>query len=382
MSRGRGGYPTALAKAAPAPAPNFQKDLGGVKPFRVPRPGPWLPRPMNDNAVRGRALRGLARGVGRLIPWLGRLWDLYDLLEYLRYREQGTPYMNLNGWTAEVDCGGGPEGPYSNLQSSCVEYTYIPPQPVPGYTKFLTTYKCSFYKQLYPAGGYIKGVYGGRYSKVSPSGVPEPPIYVPGTVPLWLTPEKPLFPPNVDPMAIPALQAPFAPLPLPPALARDLFPSDAGGMERSYRDYGRQPAVSQAVGVSIGPNSISQIRPETRLAPARPSTKERKAYVTAKWHIAEGLIGFATEATDAIDAVFKALPYKYRSRRGRKYPFTNQEKLERLWKHWDKVDLGEAANNLAMNELKDRFFGKVGRELGKQARRHGLPHGFQLGPAL
>lgn len=127
-----------------------------------------------------------------------------------------------------------------------------------------------------------------------------------------------------------------------------------------------------------------------------PRTRERKfiANVRARSFIGK-VVNFTTESLDMLTAVWEALPEKYRtgqvwSRRKNKwvqvyYP-KPQEKAADLWKHWKEIDVNEAIKNIALNQLEDAAYGRLGAAQQKAARplleAIGKPVGLTTGPAL
>lgn len=98
------------------------------------------------------------------------------------------------------------------------------------------------------------------------------------------------------------------------------------------------------------------------------STRERKGRI--KQGLALGL-GFASEARDIVEAIYKALPK--RLRKARNSDTYNQ--LAILWRHADDIKLSDALVNLIANEIEDRM---VGRALGRTKRYYERGKGSSL----
>lgn len=104
---------------------------------------------------------------------------------------------------------------------------------------------------------------------------------------------------------------------------------------------------------------------QTRL-PSRPGirTKERKIIVAINGVVAT-IVNTITEGDDLIDALWKALPKRFRS----KGKVTAQQKLADIYKHYGEVDLVDAVYNIIANQIEDAAYGKLGKLGAKAARR-------------
>lgn len=125
-------------------------------------------------------------------------------------------------------------------------------------------------------------------------------------------------------------------------------------------------------GVEPAPVPLPVAKPVGR--PPR-GVKERKLTLRTAGgialHVAEGI----TEGLDGLDAIWWALPKKYRKGK------TPQGKAWDLYLHWDKVDVQKMMVNLLRNELTDRAIGRISAYVNKHGR---LPEtrGIFMGPAL
>lgn len=80
------------------------------------------------------------------------------------------------------------------------------------------------------------------------------------------------------------------------------------------------------------------------------------------------LINGITEAKDLGEAVYDALPEKLRKQLikengGRSLTFP--KKMAALYKHINEVDVGDALENIAKNQLEDFVFGKAGQGMAR-----------------
>jgi len=242
---------------------------------------------------------------------------------------------------------------------------------------------------------------------------------MPQPVPFWLIPYQPL-PPVYIPSHGPVRGHPMAePLPVP-QVARHTASASAGG-----RPTNRPGRPSPNVRPVIRP----VIRPERR---ARP-TRERERKTTAVPEIVNAIAGATTEGLDLINAIYGAIPPEHRPftrwnpdsrnpnnqpsmprRRIRdwvtgevasvgmphetelrngdrgywteEYSPTPHEKLKFIWKNMDRVDWGQAVENIARNAVEDRLIGSASRATTSNSRGYynaaNRPVGFFTGPAI
>ncbi len=140
------------------------------------------------------------------------------------------------------------------------------------------------------------------------------------------------------------------------------------------------------------PNGRPRARPRPRprpvrhqLRPPRKGEKERKLLggkaLGILWWVANGI----TEMTDVVNAFYKALPAEYRRFKGRDgrwrdKDITPQDRMQRLYTYWDKVDMNAAIDNLITNQIEDYVIGKFGKMLAKASQQSGRPVGYGFGP--
>lgn len=77
------------------------------------------------------------------------------------------------------------------------------------------------------------------------------------------------------------------------------------------------------------------------------------------------LFGKLTETKDFVDAFWDALPWEIR-RTWIGRPRRLLDKMEDLYRHWDKVDIQKALKNLAYNEAMDFVIGRSSQALHKR----------------
>jgi len=222
--------------------------------------------------------------------------------------------------------------------------------------------------------------------------------------------QKPSLLVTLDPASIPILRpapepahVPYKMLPylrpslfLPYQVQRQVAYTVHSGDALSVSATSRRPIPSAAVPLAAPSTAIfAGKRPNVSLdgyhrlkTPGR-GTKERKMRA-AGTYAAVRVASSVTEALDTLNAVYNALPYAYRPR----YPGTSfvlrnptpQQKLAALYRNWDKVDLVKAGKYLLVENISDIAFGKIGRDIQRNAkalRLHGdMPIGFQTGSAL
>ena len=111
--------------------------------------------------------------------------------------------------------------------------------------------------------------------------------------------------------------------------------------------------------------------------PVKPPHKEVKVRTPLARFIL-GVVNVLTESTDAVVAIWKAIPAQYRSDCR-----TLQCDLSDIYKHWDKINWAQAFANLLVNQIEDWAIGKFGSRARQASRdldlHHGLPVGIQSG---
>ncbi len=132
-------------------------------------------------------------------------------------------------------------------------------------------------------------------------------------------------------------------------------------------------------------NAPPYFAPPGSVAPHSPSrprkgTIEKKLIGQASGAL-KTVLNIVTESKDVVDALFKALPPKYRERGA-----SPQRKAAILWKHRDKIDPAVAIRELIKNQAEDAVYGRLGRGVANANRnvhrQTGVRVQFGLGPAL
>lgn len=402
-------YPVAYRRKATAPGRGSQ-----TSPARsVPRQSPlkpandnW-PAPANDNAPRrtpaGRAAAGFGRRaapyvggalrVAKVHPAIGRFLQVaevaagyYDkrVAEAMQYggmrinttgyiRDMvcngggfGTHISNVNGWG--VSCGAAAPFVAADADMTC------PPAPSEFWTwEYSNPYITAGFSQYWRKEHW-------RWNQVTNP--------VPGVRPtrnVNLGP-LPLMPPMADPMSLPMDRPLGAPVPVPyrwlPYRRSNPYRSPTEQTQFGYKMavpywfplIGPFPSQLQWPGQSAKPVPGQPVVPGVKPNPQPPGPRNHERKSKAKGAMAMALrAGYAvTEGLDALDAVFKALPAKYR-----KGAETPQEKAYRIWKHYKHLDMGKVVFNLVANHYTDKLVGgasgRAGRDIKKATGHHSLP---------
>lgn len=243
--------------------------------------------------------------------------------------------------------------------------------------------------------------------------------------PMFNAPGIPRFP-SLNPGAMPILAFTPTPIPIPWAVAAGVTPNPLAplsvqasqgysaassplGQPAGYAPPIGDPGLGPVPGGANLPSTAYQVWPAPRplangqpanaIAPQHQYARPPKGTREAKFIASPGtaflirrLFDAATEIGDFVDALYAsiAVPYSGNIRYGRKIPAykkiaptywkdplgkwhkrwpSTPEKAEFIWKHLGDIDLGDAIQNLAENEIKDRIFGKIGKASGQAARR-------------
>jgi len=124
------------------------------------------------------------------------------------------------------------------------------------------------------------------------------------------------------------------------------------------------------------------------VAPSERKSNDKERKMKAGPRLAKVLrfLGAATEAGDAIDALYKALPQQYRPRwKNTKYVKRNvtyREKLKALYDHWEHLPMDEAVYNLLHEATQDMIYGRLGKIGGKISHRLGHDYGVGINSSL
>lgn len=210
--------------------------------------------------------------------------------------------------------------------------------------------------------------------------------------PWWFPAQHLAVSPAVNPHALP-INAPVQqpkPMPYRSVPAMPVFDPYAPGTTPL-----RGPLPVRAISPSPWRNGIV-VRPNAPPSPAPPHVrrppvkgeKERKPGRDVKRAI-DPIVGPITEAVDAIDAVYDALPWSVRKqvyrkcRAGGGQPrecMTPQKKLKVIYDNAHRLDMAKVVENLAKNHLEDRVIGELSRRADKNLRDRGWHDTFGRGP--
>jgi len=173
-------------------------------------------------------------------------------------------------------------------------------------------------------------------------------------------------------------------LPLADAIARTGQEGDQG---RVVVTPGRPRARAQTrtTTVTIGGNgNVNRVRTTSNTKfPRKPKGKEKKMIASVNNASLLGkLISGVTEGLDLIQAFYASLEEP----KGVKFLIfrpTMKEKIETVFKQLDHINGNKLIEELVKNEIEDRFFGKIGQEIGANfGRQGGFAVGAGTGPAL
>lgn len=122
------------------------------------------------------------------------------------------------------------------------------------------------------------------------------------------------------------------------------------------------------------------------LARPRENVKERKARSSSSWllaafRIAQKGMRELTEAGDAIDAVYEALPkwlQRYLKKQNGGKNLNPYQKAMAVWSNLDRVDLNDAVVNLVYNQIEDYVIGKGFKSVQDAANRLGIKGSYKL----
>lgn len=221
----------------------------------------------------------------------------------------------------------------------------------------------------------------------------------------WNTYAQPFLDPFYEPGAIPR---PGFGVPWPSTMpeAGDGWPREgtSGGTKAGTGDAGTTTGVlvSPAVQVGVRPGGWKGLSTGDwpRREPPGRNTKERKQHVSIGGTPIGRILAGVTEAGDFENALWDALPRKYRSKLPKSYSakmpraFAPQGldarvawiKARDIYRHFDKIDIRKALLNVARNEAGDFIVGKANSKLRKAWRRNPYSYkgivGPTTGPAL
>lgn len=368
----------------------------GIYPERALQiPGPTSPPPsvrpeliraVNDNLSR-EARRAVARQVlkrsalavvPRLLPGLGLALTAYEIWRLMNPK-MGTGYAVsplAGGWVAYgTGC-----TPPNRPTFSGNGYGHYSNNPAPPAIALCQTNQSGLlsYGQI-PAASRWK-FYGQQHWPFGPGILPRydiiqwynrPGATDPRSLPAAMPIHRPITNITLAPDLLPIKQPMELPEPVP-FIGGQVDPRKPNGPGRET-GYDTGPSPTQGVGPGLAP----------RAPPKGPNVTEKKVKTTNRIFqlVQTGFHGY-TEAVDAIDAVYDALPKQYRPKAtfkdGKWYSVTPTQKLEALVRNLDKVDGGEALLNLLKNHFTDEI---IGRALGG-AQTEATTRGITQGPSM
>ena len=436
-------YPVSYRRnAAPARAGSHSSSrvvpfpIGRFRPVAANDNMPAWPKPEKSPA-RPAYLRGLSKGALRLVPGLGALATAYGVLETVAYWLEAQESINLNGWTEYARCPS-PMPPISGLIGrfqSPVSFSTSYADIVNGCTNSQGTsgrwgdpIADSIRSLMYAPHTETAGNGSPRFSpqiafgrpSTGPTTGPEFVSVPGGAVPLPAYVPTPWVYPGLDPASLPIDTPVPDPRPIPyPALPHRQPNPHRSPTEQSQ--WGNEvpvlpgtpvrpgvmpfppaievtrpesPGTGQRPNPSENPGTKPNPRPNPEHQPARPPkrTKERK-FKLAIAGIPAMVVNVVTEGIDVIDAFYEALlespefqtwydfEVYYRDAPSL-YGLTPQEKADLIYRHFDKLDVGEVLTSLAANQLEDMVYGRIGRLVARANQERGAMHGITFGPAL
>ena len=205
----------------------------------------------------------------------------------------------------------------------------------------------------------------------------------------------PNFDPRFDPESPVRLEPEIEPVPSP--LPSPYPPPAPSWPTLPQPNPSPSPTPVPAPGVNIPNSPVARptLNPKPRNRPKRPpqNEKERKQRLTPHGASVVGRsVNWLSETGDFIEAIWWALPAKYRSPpewdpiQKRWHAVGHLQKAQDIYDHLDQVDMNKAFENLLAEQLGDLMAGKVGQGVAasnqKMGQFGGQWNGWALGPAL
>lgn len=415
------GYPAAYRNERarqladrPSSRPGFQRPIRPGQPANDNKP--WRGSPANDNRVKRFNPRQLGLGfqtakqardirmfwnIGKLalrttvpgflagmaVEWLfDRYWNIQQ------ERQLGT--FPANGWFRKFGpCSrtndGSIFGPWKNQLSICAP---LDQNGIPGIREAGNGWRMLLSTNQVLSNGSTRHIVYEDWEHPGPRVTPVPPPITTPDVPPYIEPVRP------SPWAPPEIIPPLMPMPNPVPLPYRYLP---------YRNDGPNS--------ERGPKPRPRARPLPRHRYARPGkgTKEKKFVMALhpRSFAAIALNG-VTETKDWIDVFYDAIGSydakgnwvdfkgKYMGTTVTNYgqsiagdsavymrgwnptAMTPQQKAKAIYRHWDRLNVQKAVENAIYNQAEDRFFGQIGRQMGRASREAGFSQGWTVGPAM
>ena len=401
----------AAGAAVPLPLP----------PPAIPPGGGYIPPgvPANNN---WRLPTGVPRGFGfgRFIPWVGLAITAYMLFDWWR----NDPWrwgLNMLGYTQVLDCGRPTDlvrSGASTFHCGLVGQSFGGP-PWGAWNGITRPSYLSMWQHTHNSGtGQFRWAIGENWQRVGsvdrPHHLPDPrwnidedplphPAQDPSVMPIGQPapiPHSPPFPnpgPNFDPRFDPEAPVRLEPEWEPVAPPNPYPPPAPSWPTVPQPNPSPTPNTPPAPAINIpnSPHIRPTLNPRPRNRPKRPpqNEKERKQRLTPHGASVVGrAVNWLSETGDFIEAIWWALPAKYRSPpewdpiQGRWHSVGHAQKARDIYDHLEHVDMNKALNNLMMEQLGDMTAGKVGQGIAasnqKMGQFGGQWNGWALGPAL
>ena len=370
------------------------------------------------------------------------LWDFYDMLSEMNLQLSGHDYTE--GWWKLLDCGPQVLGPFPSNGVACGlsfqpiaslgQVGFKPTFTVTAHNYTGPVWVMSFLQESIT---YFSNYAGnGAAIYVMPATTveaPEVPIGNPVRLPVWTFPSArpnynpiqeldPNHNPRLDPLAPPMplpIPVPFpvwtrppwrpqetpysddwGPAPSPPVVNPSVRPgvrprNNPVSNPTRPRPRGR-PRPATSPGVRPMPTPLTNSNPTLVLTPGsqplptpEPHLREPPGSNTRERKVVDGgqalrnlrkVFHSMTEACDAIQAVYEALPENVRKaeKKSKRYSKCSHQ-ANVLYRHWDEVDINQAIENLIKNHIEDKIIGTMNRGAGQVAPRGGgLPSPWWL----
>lgn len=116
--------------------------------------------------------------------------------------------------------------------------------------------------------------------------------------------------------------------------------------------------------------AIPSMRPTHVRRPPRRDEKEKKAKMTPAQILVWKTTAALNEGIEMIDIFYGALPKKVM-----RPNLKPHEKLELIYKHFDKIDVIQLTENFMYNYVEDKLYGLVGKQQAKVNKRLDRPVG-------
>ena len=327
-----------------------------------------------DNAPFGRKDWGFLHGPGagvEYVGWMARILSRFDWSKMpwlMRSRPYISRYCGTNGGIAGRSYGG--------CGATASFPTPLPPPP---------SVTALSYGILKPLPMVVPGRYDyeqvGWFQKANGQVIPQAAPYGP-----WKPKEYARFPWEHVKKPNPAQNAgawrpgdPGTPAPEPPPwrvipkIKPNPWRSPREQSLRGYHtwqmfDWGQQTGTQPPL--KPPPKPIPTIPPRPHGKPG-PGVKERKVKLMGfggNWFVKAW--GSLTEGLDALDAIWRSLPCALRARLMKESGgfMTPQEKMAAIYRHFGEVDMEKAVYNLLIDNLTDKYIGKINQAV--QAQRH------------